>query len=254
MFRFVALLLPPVAALLYLAAHPLLRADDVGWLSKVQTAPTEIPREQIGTLAPLLVDRDGQAITTREAWERQRQQVRDKWLAFLGPMPDPRPPVRLEVLTSELVGQVRRELVRYEGEPGVFVEGYLLRRIDVGDEQKRPGIVALHQTTRATIDEIAGVSGPPDVQIGLKLAQSGFVVFCPRCFLWQDAADYNEAVVRHRERHPQSLGMAKMLYDDSSICASGSRRTCNNQACLPGQRRQDSRGVSRCHEVCCCCS
>jgi dienelactone hydrolase len=213
MFRFVVLLLPPMAALLYLTALPSLRADDVGWLSTVQTAPAEIPREQIGTLAPLLVDRDGQPIATREAWEQHRRQIRGEWLTFLGPMPDPRPPVRLEVLTSDLVGQVRRELVRYEGEPGVFVEGYLLRRSDAGDDPKRPGIVALHQTTRSTIDEIAGVSGPPDMQIGLKLAQSGFVVFCPKCFLWQDAADYNEAVARHRERHPRTLGMAKMLYD-----------------------------------------
>jgi hypothetical protein len=45
------------------------------------------------------------------------------------------------------------------------------------------------------------------------LVHSGFVVFCPRCFLWQDAADYDEAVAKHRQRHPQSLGMAKMLYD-----------------------------------------
>ena len=31
--------------------------------------------------------------------------------------------------------------------------------------------------------------------------------------MWQNVADYNDAVARHRERHPQSLGMAKMLYD-----------------------------------------
>jgi dienelactone hydrolase len=128
-------------------------------------------------------------------------------------MPDPRPAVKLESLKTELAGQVHRELVRYECEPGTFVEGYLLRGADSRDGRRRPGIVALHQTTQNSIDEIAGVKGPTDMAIGAKLAQNGFVVFCPRCFLWQDAADYNEAVARHRKRHPQSLGMAKMLYD-----------------------------------------
>ena len=73
--------------------------------------------------------------------------------------------------------------------------------------------MALHPTTEATIDEIAGVSGPDTAHLGLKLAHRGFVVFCPRCFLWQDVASLEQAVERHRERHPESLGMAKMLYD-----------------------------------------
>ncbi|MGE5195557.1 MAG: alpha/beta hydrolase family protein, partial [Deltaproteobacteria bacterium] len=104
-------------------------------------------------------------------------------------------------------------LVRYESEPGLFVEGWLLRPADATDGRKLPGIVGLHQTTKDTIDEIAGVTGPAEQWLGLRFAQRGFVVFCPRCFLWQDAADYNDAVARHRERHPRSLGMAKMLYD-----------------------------------------
>jgi dienelactone hydrolase len=187
--------------------------EDVSWLPGVQTPPTDIPREGIGTLAPLLVDPNGRNISSRDAWEQHRQQIRDEWLKFLGPMPDPRPAVKLEVLKSELVGPLSRELVRYEGEPGMFVEGYLLRDSKTRDGRKRPGIVALHQTTNKSIDEIAGVSGPSDMAIGEKLAQNGFIVFCPRCFLWQDAADYNEAVARHRERHPDVLGMAKMLYD-----------------------------------------
>ena len=50
--------------LLHPGALTALRADDVGWLSTVQTAPQEIPRQDIGTLAPLLVDRDNKAIAT----------------------------------------------------------------------------------------------------------------------------------------------------------------------------------------------
>lgn len=187
---------------------------DVLWLNDVRKAPANPPRDRIGKLAPLLVDESGQAIATREGWERQRTKTRDEWKKFLGPMPEPRPVVTLEVLKTESLGGVERQLVRYEGEPGLFVEGYLLKPLANNNEtQPRPGIVALHQTTNASIDEVAGVSGPDSMQIGLKLAKRGFVVFCPRCFLWQSVKDYNDAVAKHRERHPNSLGMAKMLYD-----------------------------------------
>ena len=191
-----------------------LQAADVSWLDDVRKGPTNPPRERIGKLAPPLVDAAGEAITTREGWESQRKQIRDEWSKFLGPMPEPRPAVKLEVLKAESLEGIERQLVRYEGEPGLFVEGYLLRpTATTNGGTKRAGIVALHQTTNASIDEIAGVSGPDSMQIGWKLAKRGFVVFCPRCFLWQDAKDLNDAVAKHRQRHPQSLGMAKMLYD-----------------------------------------
>jgi dienelactone hydrolase len=189
------------------------RAEDVSWLFRVQTPPPDMPREGIGRLDPLLVDHHGAAITTIEGWQRHRQSIRDRWLKFLGEMPDPRPAVTLEILKTEQSRRVERQLVRYECEPGVFVEGYLLRRIDARDGRKRPGIVALHQTTKNSIEEISGASGPGDMAIGEKLVHHGFVVFCPRCFLWHDVTTYDEAVARHRERHPGSLGMAKMLYD-----------------------------------------
>lgn len=204
------------AVLFLLAKHPISGANaaDVVWLPDVAKAPANPPRVALGRLAPLLVDDNGEAITTREGWERQRKKVRDEWVKFLGPMPEPRPVVKLEVLKTETLGSVERQLVRYEGEPGLFVEGYLLKPFANNNEMlPRPGIVALHQTTNASIDEVAGVSGPDSMQIGLKLAKRGFVVFCPRCFLWQEVKSLNEAVAKHRERHPNSLGMAKMLYD-----------------------------------------
>jgi len=190
------------------------QVTDVSWLADVTTMPAHTPHERLGKLAPLLVDETGLPIATRESWERQRQVIRAAWLKFLGPMPEPRLPVKLEILKTESCGATTRQLVRYEGEPGLFVEGYLLLPGGANREaQPRPGIVALHPTTTATIDEIAGVSGTESAQVGLKQANRGFVVFCPRCFLWQDVASLDEAVSRHRQRHPQALGMAKMLYD-----------------------------------------
>ncbi|GAB4159424.1 MAG: prolyl oligopeptidase family serine peptidase [Planctomycetaceae bacterium] len=190
----------------------------VDWLNEVQTPPAKIPRKKPGHFEPLLIDQKGQAIRDVKAWEIHRQTIRDAWLKFLGPMPTKRPPVKLKTLRIDQLDDCTRTLVRYEGEPGQFVEGYLLEpknghkpeRIRNG---KRPGIVALHQTTRDSIDEIAGVKGPEMQHLGLKFARRGYVVFCPRCFLWQNAPNYNAAVDQFRKRHPKTLGMHKMLYD-----------------------------------------
>ncbi len=198
----------------------ILLSADVSWLEQVRTAPANPPRDRLGLVTQVLIDQRGELISTRVDWEKHRATLRTEWLKFLGPMPDPRPVVKLEVLKTEMVGDadaptpVIRQLVRYDGEPGIRVEGYLLRPVAaLANGQKRAGIVALHQTTSASIDEIAGVSGPDAMQLGLKLAKRGFVIFCPRCFLWQNVTSLDEAVAKHRERHPQTLGMAKMLYD-----------------------------------------
>lgn len=174
-----------------------------------------------GCVAPLLMDAEGRRITDWEGWSSQRKELQAEWLEFLGPMPQERPPLQWVTLTSTVVrgiaspdARIVRQLVRYQGEPGLEVEGYLLYP-QREDQQTAPlpGIVALHPTTAASIDEIAGVSGPNSVQTGLKLAERGYVVFCPRCFLWQDAKSFDEAVAKHRQRHPMTTGMAKMLYD-----------------------------------------
>jgi hypothetical protein len=198
----------------------LLSADDVTWLADVNRPPVRVEPQQPGRMDEILKGADGKSITSVADWESRREQLRQEWQKFLGPMPDPRPVVKLEVLKTEIIGEVTRQLVRYECEPELFVEAYLLlpAKHDGTPEsfvstKPLPAIVALHPTTDASIDEIAGVSGRDHMHSGLKLAQRGFVVICPRCFLWQDAASLNDAVAQHRRRHPETLGMAKMLYD-----------------------------------------
>ena len=189
-------------------------ADDVPWLKEVTSAPVIPVVENLGKVETLLQDSDGKPVTTIQEWEKQRKTIHDRWIKFLGPMPEPRPAVALEILKTELLPTITRQLVRYEGEPGIFVEGYLLvPKAAVDSKAKYPAVLAMHPTTNATIDDIAGISGQDTKQFGLALAQQGFIVFCPRCFLWQDVSSLNEAVAKHRERHPKTTGMAKMLYD-----------------------------------------
>jgi dienelactone hydrolase len=186
---------------------------EVPWLLEVVSPPkihSKTPSEKI---SPLLVTASGQRVTTQAQWGKRREELREAWIKFLGPMPAKRPKVNLKVLRTDALKGLTRQLVRYESEAGLEVEGYLLRPSDIRPGEKRAALVALHATTPDTIDGIAGIKGDSTRQIGLQLAKRGFVVFCPRCFLWQNVSGYREAVANFRKRHPKTLGMHKMLYD-----------------------------------------
>lgn len=185
---------------------------EVPWLDQVATPPTPVP-EAKEKLQPLLVQENGKPIKTMLEWKVRRAVLRDKWLEFLGPMPE-RPKSGFTELKTEELDRVQRIRIRYECEPGLMVEAYLLKpKGEPTGPKSRAALVALHQTTNNTIDEIAGVSGGGQQAIGLQLAERGFVVICPRNYLWENVPNLPAAVDRFKERHPKALGMHKMLYD-----------------------------------------
>jgi dienelactone hydrolase len=109
---------------------------------------------------------------------------------------------------------VLRRSVRIEVEPDVWVDAIVLTpdRQSIPD-RSLPGCIALHPTTSMHIEELAGLHGKGPRAVGWHLAKRGFAVICPKCFLWQDADSFDSAVAKHRSRHPDALGMAKMLFD-----------------------------------------
>ncbi len=189
-----------------------LSGDELDWLDEVLVPPDEIPLPK-RPLSPLLVDAEGESIANRAAWERHRRTLRARWTQFLGTLKIERPSAAAKVVGTERVDGIVRERIEYEGEPGITVPAYRLRPAEQDAEQQLPGIVALHPTTAETIKPIAGLSGPEDKHSAVHLARAGFVVICPENFLWQNAATLVEAVENFHRRHPDSLGMAKMLYD-----------------------------------------
>lgn len=211
--KFVAAAPAVLAGLTWAAKSGRGGTGEVEWLDEVQRPPSSLPPEA-PDLPPLLVGPGGTPIHSRAQWESERSRIRRDWMRFLGPMPADRPPLEMEVLEEEeLDGTLVRQLVRYNAEAGVRVEGYLLAPVAASERDPRAGVVVMHQTSSLTIDLVAGVNGPEEQQIGLKLARRGLVVFCPRCFLWQDAGNFLEAMARFKNRHPETLCMHKMLWD-----------------------------------------
>ena len=172
-----------------------------------------IPFKKSEELKPLLIDSKGNPIHSLSGWEKQRKVIRKRWLNYLGAIkPNPNSP-KLKVLKEDRPNGLIRQLVAYESEPGIIVKGYLIKPENI--TKPLPGVVALHSTSDYKMVYIAGVEEGKIVAFAYKLAQQGFVVFCPMCFLWHDKGDrtYEQQVEKFHKRHPNSKGMAKMLFD-----------------------------------------
>lgn len=204
------LLLPALAGAAPTKENPM-DTKPLSWLAEVQTPPANMP-PGAPKLSPLLVDAAGRPITTAGAWQARRAELKERWLDFLGRFPEERPPVKLKVLEEDRPAGVVRQLVQYESEPGLPVEGYLLFPEKV--DGRLPGVLVLHSTAEITIRQPAGLDGPESHHLALKLARRGSVTFAPRCFLWQyRKTGYPDAVRWLAERRPGVRGLAKMLYD-----------------------------------------
>ncbi|MBE9510171.1 MAG: dienelactone hydrolase family protein [Bacteroidetes bacterium] len=172
-----------------------------------------IPGKKAEELQPLLIDSKGRPIKSLSKWKKQRKVIKKRWLNYLGALePNPSPPV-LKVLKEDRPKGLIRQLVEYESEPGIMVKGYLIKPQNISEPL--PGVVAMHSTSDKQMVYIAGVEEGRIVAFGYKLAQQGFVVFCPLCFLWHDKGErtYVQQVERFHKHHPNSKGMAKMLFD-----------------------------------------
>jgi len=187
------------------------KLQEVPWLSEVQARPSQ-SRAEAPRLGPLLTDGAGREITTLAGWKQRREEIQKAWLDFLGTLKCPRPRPTLEVITEDRPPGCVRQLVRYESEPGIPVEGYLVK--PAKQDGPRPGVVALHATTNETIRVPAGLASGSERHFGPKFAQRGVVVFCPMNFLWAGpGTSYDDKVARFQARHPGVKGMAKMLWD-----------------------------------------
>ena len=190
------------------------RPERPAWFDALRVPPKLIPATATRP-APLLFDERHQPIATPEAWAKRWDVLEKQWRGFLGTIPAPRAVGSIQVVEEDEPGTLLRQLVRYEAEPGLPVMGYLLRPRGRAPEGGRPGAVVLHSTVDYTIRQPAGLEGPADKHIGVHLAERGYVVFCPMCFLWQYSrkGKIAEAVDWLRVRHPGVTGMAKMLFD-----------------------------------------
>lgn len=168
-------------------------------------------------LSPLL-PRNG---ATKAEWLKQREIIREKWLAVLGGLPERRVPLKSEFSEKENCGDFTRRHVRYAIEEDVFTDGYLLEPKE--QKGRLPAIVVFHPTTPLQAQGVAGLSTnyAEEKWQGVQLAKRGHVVWCPRNFIFEEqpkklskATDLYVSNVNHMHaRHPSWCGMTRMIFD-----------------------------------------
>jgi hypothetical protein len=204
---------PLTPVLAFQTLHPSSSTKDVSWLNEIQTPPDSAADEP-ADLTPLLIDPvTGNFSESVESWQRQRAVIRLQWQEFLQPL---EPPAKLPEMTeieSESIGEVTRIRIAYDSGDQWPTEAYLLKPKNI--QGKVPGVAVFHSTVDHSIRQPAGVEGRSQLAFGLKLAQLGYVVICPRNYLWpdNDKIQANEQADRFHQQHPDSKGMAKMLFD-----------------------------------------
>ena len=163
-------------------------------------------------LAPLLLPAGEHAIADAAEWRVRREELRRRWMALVGEFPPERAPLQTEILATEELADFTRQHVRYQIEAGVFTDAYVLTPKPA--RTNRAAVVVFHQTVKTHIRQAAGLDeSVPELNHGPQLARRGYVVVCPRCFIFDDGAGFAGNVTRVQTRHPRWTGMARMAFD-----------------------------------------
>ncbi len=184
---------------------------------QIPPVPDSVPEKPI--LSDLLLDREGNPITKSD-WESQRARIEDRWKTFLGlyHLPPIKAPLNIQITFVDTFRSCSRYRLQYnlESKGNFTTEAYLLVPNAIL-LKKMPAFVAFHQTTDNHAKEPAGLGAgsPPNMTYGVQLAELGYVVLCPRNFLYLGSpSDSRERKAQDvRRYYPQWKGITRMVYD-----------------------------------------
>jgi dienelactone hydrolase len=121
-------------------------------------------------------------VKTAADWQQRRAQILKGAEAAMGPVPDARKRVPLDVqITAEAdAGSYVRRTLTYASEPGSRVPAILLVPKAALAGTAAPAALALHQTDFANAHRsVCGLGGRATMFYGAELAERGFVVLAP---------------------------------------------------------------------------
>lgn len=145
-------------------------------------------------------------------WSKQRGKLRAEWEKVLGPFPKTKAPLDVQREGVDDFPKYTRQKVSYAIEDGVRMDAVLF--IPKPAPAKAPAIVVFHPTLKAHYAQVAGYdTSVPDKMMGPHLAERGYIVVCPRCFIFDEKLDYKGTVAAMQQRHPDWLGITRMTWD-----------------------------------------
>lgn len=141
--------------------------------------PPEYP-DQHDLLCFRTVDGQRHPVQTIEDWGRRRTDVRAHLERVMGPLPSAvdRVALNVETLSEERVGKVLYRKIRYQSDGFDKVTAWLLIP-DAPNDQARPAMLCLQQTTNLGKEEPVGRGGSPHMHYAKELAERGYVTLSP---------------------------------------------------------------------------
>jgi dienelactone hydrolase len=131
----------------------------------------------------LLVLRDGEGkerpVRTPADWARRREHVLAGMQEVMGPLPDDKDKVPLDVKYGETTATAHcvRKKLTFAVEKGDRVPAWLL--VPTEAKGKLPAVLCLHQTVAIGKDEPAGLGGKENLRYAHHLAERGYVALVP---------------------------------------------------------------------------
>src|SRR4051812_43194590 len=107
------------------------------------------------------------APATMEEWKREREKILERVQLVMGELPKDLQKIPLEMKVEEeaSVGDLLRRKISYQTDAKTRVKAYLLIP-KLGEGQKAPAVLCLHQTTPIGKDEPAGLGTNQNLQYG----------------------------------------------------------------------------------------
>lgn len=123
-----------------------------------------------------------QDVKTPADWQTRRAHILKGMQRAMGLLPsreeEKLPPLDVQIKEQTDGDGFLRIKLSYLAEAGDRVPAWLFLPRPAATE-RRPAMLALHQTTKIGKDEPAGLGGKPNLHYGLELAQRGYVVLAP---------------------------------------------------------------------------
>jgi acetyl esterase/lipase len=133
--------------------------------------------------AKLLEFRDAQGVHPVKSaadWAKRRKHILAHMEAVMGPLPDDKTKVPLDVQwgAATQTDKFVRKRLTFAVAKGERVRAFLL--VPLGVKEKRPAVLCLHQTNgKLGADSPAGLGGAADLHYAVHLAERGYVTLAP---------------------------------------------------------------------------
>ena len=160
------------------------------------------------------------AVSTPEAWQQRRSEIRNKWAALLGQPSTAKPPVSVRSVAVHHEPDFTGELMYLQVEPDYWEKIYVMLPRQRDLRKPLPVVIVPYYDVDTPAGKAMGGRSwtPGGTRAFAQLAvQQGFAAVAIRWFGESYGENYSEAVANLKMRHPKLTGLGKWVWDSQRL-------------------------------------